>query len=163
MRNTTLGAALSALLVAVPAAGAFAGDADLSPADRAYEASVASTVNAASGPGARRLAAPAVQSPVDYVYTSSIASPVGKANAADYGKLLDGQLAAAQANLSAGRQSGFVDPTGAERARADLLAVQRHAAQDRQTNGGQLSQTAYDTLSGQIRTVNQSIHALIGG
>src|SRR5690606_33632712 len=126
MRNLTLGAALSALLVSVPVAGAFANDANLSPADRAYEASVATTIGAATAAGgAQTLAAPAIQSPVDYVYTSSIASPVGKANTGNYARLLDGQLAAAQANLAAGRQSGFVDPTGAEQARVDLLKVQQ--------------------------------------
>lgn len=129
MRNLTLKTTLSALLVSVPLAGAFAED------------------DATRGlPN------------VDAMYTSSISSAQSS-----YARQLDAALVAAQTNLQAGDRSNAVDAGSAAQVRAQIDAVRQAAAQEKATNGGDLSAASYQALSGQVRGIQQTIHGLQNG
>ncbi len=130
MNNVALKTALSALLVSIPLAGAFA--------DNSEGPSVVPQAQAVDGT-------------VDYTTTSSIG-----AGSASYSKLLDGQLRAAENRINAQNRFGYVNPVGEAQARSEILSI-------RQANGGALSESAYQTLSGQVRVLNQNIQTLVNG
>lgn len=132
MRNLTLKTTLSALLVSVPLAGAFAD-------------------------GNREAAATGSPYAVDRVTTSSIGS---ETFGASYARQLDSQLNAAATNLQPGGRDNAVNPARAAQIRAEINAIRQAAAQERRANGGELSAASYQQLSGQVRALQQAIQAL---
>lgn len=130
MRKLALTTTLSALLVSLPLAGAFAESDDL-----------------------RGLPS------VDRIQTSSI----GSAANTSYARLLDSELVAARTNLGAGGRDNAVNPAAAAQVRAEINAIRQAAGQERQANGGELSEASYRQLSAQVRAVHQAINALHNG
>lgn len=164
MRNITLKTTLSALLVTVPLAGAFAESDDvrgLPNVERFYTSSVGS-----AAPRSVPLASAFAESDdvrglanVDRFYTSS----VGAAANGSYARQLDSALNAAQTNLQPGSRDNAVSPAAAAQVRSEINAIRHAAAQERRANGGELSASSYEALSGQVRSIHQTIHALQNG
>lgn len=140
MHKLTLKTTLSALLVSFPLAGALADNNE--------------------GPSPEIFGATGSDWQVDRTYTSSI----GAAHEGSYATLLDSQLRAAEGSLVTAERDGYVDPGRKAQARSDIQAIRQAAAQERQANGGALSESSYRALSEQVRVLNQNIHSLqIGG
>lgn len=134
MRNLTLKATLSALLVSVPLAGAFAesGTFGGNPnVDQFYTSNV------------------------DQLYTSSI----GAAATTSLARQLDTALRAAETNLQAGGRDNGVSPALAAQLGSEITAIRQAAAQERQANGGELSAASYRTLSERVQAVQQRAYA----
>ncbi|TYR34637.1 hypothetical protein FY036_04600 [Mesorhizobium microcysteis] len=134
MNNIALKTTLSAFLVSLPLAGAFAQtDRDNHFADR-------------------------VTAPVDVTYTSSIGSA-----STSYARQLDAALNAAETNLRPGGRDNVVGNGAAAQLRGEINAVRQAAAQEKNANGGELSAASYQNLSGQLRSIQQSIYGLQNG
>jgi hypothetical protein len=75
---------------------------------------------------------------------------------------LDAQIAAAETNV-APSMSGEYDSGPVNAIRAQIAAVRAEAARDAGANGGELSAEAYQTLSAQLRTIQQEIYMMHNG
>lgn len=160
MNNVTIKSALAALLVSAPLAGAFAEPLTRpAPEDLAYTNSLTTSVDTISTGSIRPAASDTIRrSPADAAYNASIETLQRHAANVSLDQLLASQIKAAEANISAARQNGYVNEGHLAQIRSELASIRQQAA-----NGGTLSEASYRTLSGQLQSVNTSIHALTNG
>jgi hypothetical protein len=135
MNTFALKTSLSALLVAVPLAGAYADN---------VRGELPEFLDRAN---------------VDRTYTSSVGSAEQEVSLS---RQLDAQIAAAQANLVPD-QGGFANPAAAAQAQAELLSIRQAAAAEVQANGGALSDATYNSLSARVQSLQQTIRAATNG
>lgn len=161
MTNVTAKIAFAALIASAPLAGAFAQPlaSQMSPEDYVYSRSISTSVDnftTASINSAKPAAASIVgKSPADRAYEASVATQREGINLS-LAQRLDSQIRAAEANVTGARQNGFVDASRVTQLRSQINAVRQQAA-------GGVSEAAYQDLSAQLKTVNQSAYALVTG
>lgn len=159
MTHFTAKITLAALIASAPLAGAYAQSFTprMSPEDYAYSHSLATTVDnfttASIGHSAPAAADILRTSPADRAYDASVAAQQQAVDTSLAGRL-EIQIRAAEANVNAARQRGYVDAGSVFRLSSQVDAVRQQAA-------GGVTQAQYNDLSAQLKAVNQGVYSAV--
>lgn len=158
MTNFAVKTTLAVLLASTPFVGAYAQplSSQMSPEDYVYSRSIGTSVDNFTTASIKPSAGDIVgKSPADLAYEASIAAPRQGANET-LSQLLASQIKAAESNVAAARQNGYVDAGRVSQLRSQINAVRQQAA-------GGLTDSAFHDLSAQLKAVNQGAYALVTG